>query len=153
MINNYFLWISGCSTQWVDCIDEDEHYLEENNFYNHSLTTIGELGKDDRCLPGPENVDSDPYPGYLAETSRIVFEQNDIENRNQQRISSRRIKRQTGEKFKSSAARCRVIVTRLGKKIRRCDKLIDIRNIRYTQARRYTPPETFEDDSELEFFL
>ena len=154
MRNNFTFCHSKCDSEWDDCIEEDEKYLRENNFYD-SESIQNTCPTYDPSSPG------DPYPGqppqsfpplpdippYPTHAQGYGYNHNSYSasqhaNRRQDNQESRQ------ESFQSTETVCRVYQGSMGKRAR-CDKNIEVRDVGYEPAREIdVPPLDPCDDDE-----
>ena len=136
-----------CDSEWLDCIAEDEEYLQSTTFYNkckvddngdpRSRDTLKKASQN-KCFSSRrceyvrlDNGDT-PYAGFdPSDNCTCSGTDTGKPSSNEQRL-----KRQTGEKYLigSLGGNCRVVITRLRRRFQRCDKLVNTRSQRYRDS-------------------
>ena len=136
-----------CDSEWLDCIAEDEKYLQSTTLYDkckvdnngdpRSRDTLKKASQN-KCFSSRrceyvrlDNGDT-PYAGFdPSDNCTCSGTDTGKPSSNEQRL-----KRQTGEKYRigSLGGNCRVVRTKLRRRFQRCDKLVNTRSQRYKDS-------------------
>ena len=160
----YDKFFRECDSEWLDCIAEDEKYLQSTTLYDKCKVDnngdprsrdILKKASENKCFSSRrceyvrlDNGDT-PYAGFdPSDNCTCSGTETGKPSSNEQRL-----KRQTGEKYLigSLGGNCRVVITRLRRRFQRCDKLVNTRSQRYKdsiQIASNTDP-AFEIDEDL----
>ena len=154
------LFHSECSSEWFDCIGEDEKYVrEKEKFYENCTPTtknsevpieLLEVTKD-KCFENRKcqaDIDGNKEDSFVGGSSDCICEESS-NSPNRTLIPLERYKRQTGEAFITSARVRRVFKATLGgRRLARDDQQLIRRKGDYTLIRQgfrdYT--ESFEEE-------
>ena len=140
----------GNNAAWLDCVEEDEEYLNDNDFYGDCTPFVDSgSGKcfEDRCRPVDKNnplISGKPgtvfYPGYDTKV-RKTKPKKKLANKTPYHSTTKHIgyrpARSIYEKkplFTLQASNCRVLQSKNSDLRRRCDRIIETRNLDYEKA-------------------
>ena len=163
----------GPDAGWIDCVGEDEEYLEDIDFYGAC-----EEGDDDcftnRRLPmDPTNplIQDEPmsvfYPGYKEATEcKTPYKiKRDLDTETNVGSVEKRVRRDVPQLYSyhepkeeplwaRQVSQCRVIVAKGGDVHKRCDRIAETRPLDYKTAISFFPPGTdlSHDASDFDLF-